>query len=684
VLSRLHLKTEKARRKLHEFVLQAWPLLEPATPFVQGMHVQAVCEHLQAVAEGRLRHLIINIPPGHAKSLLTAVFWPAWVWIDHPEARWLFSSYREPLATRDSVKCRRLIESDWYQERWGGRYQLSGDQNQKNRFENTRTGYRVVVPMSAGTGERGDYVVVDDPHSVDQAASDTERHAAVEWWNGSMATRLNDLSSGHKVVIMQRLHEADLTGDLLAKGGYDLLCLPAEFEPGRRCATSIGWSDPRQESGELLWPEKVSRADLDGLKTTLGSYRYAAQYQQRPAPAEGGVFKRCWWRYWRPAHRELPPVQVRLADGTVESIAAVALPERFDEMVQSWDLAFKDLETSDYVVGQVWAAMGADRFLLDQRRERMDMPRTVEAIRGMSEQWSRAAAKLVEDRANGPAVIATLKHEIAGLIAVNPEGGKIARAAAVSPQIESGNVYLPHPAIAPWVQDLIEECAAFPCAAHDDQVDALTQALNRLHGVSRRIYTVQESEIAVDPIPIPAHWPCVFGMDVRVTETAALWGACDPQTDILYVYSEHCQSGAEAAIHALGIGSRGKWIPGLLDPTANGRSQSDGFNLMRIYKELGLDLDVAMDSEQSGVCEVLQRMRSGRLKVFRTLENLFQQYRLYRRDDRGQVVKQNDLLMNCLRYLCVSGRDRMCTEPTPWQGWHLSEMQPGRAGGWMT
>src|ERR1039457_4248546 len=571
VLSRLHLKTEKARRTLHEFVWQAWPRLGPAPPFGEGMHVRAVCEHLQAVTEGRLRHLIIHLPPGQAKSLLTAVFWPAWVWIDHPEARWLFSSYREPLATRDSVKCRRLIESDWYQERWGGRYQLSGDQNQKNRFENTRTGYRVVVPMSAGTGERGDYVVVDDPHSVDQAASDTERHAAVEWWNGSMATRLNDLSSGHKVVIMQRLHEADLTGDLLAKGGYDLLCLPAEFEPGRRCATSIDWSDPRQESGELLWPEKVSRADLDGLKTTLGSYRYAAQYQQRPAPAEGGVFKRCWGRYWRPAPRALAPVQGRLADG----------------------------------------------LLLDQRRERMDMPRTVEAIRGMSEQWSRAAAKLVEDRANGPAVIATLKHEIAGLIAVNPEGGKIARAAAVSPQIESGNVYLPHPAIAPWVEDLIEECAAFPCAAHDDQVDALTQALNRLHGVSRRIYTVQESEIAVDPIPIPAHWPCVFGMDVRVTETAALWGACDPQTDTLYVYSEHCQSGAEAAIHALGIGSRGKWIPGLLDPTANGRSQSDGFNLMRIYKELGLDLDVAMDSEQSGVCEVLQRMRSGRLKVFR-------------------------------------------------------------------
>src|ERR1041385_716874 len=167
-------RTERARRSLKAFVMQAWPILEPSTEFVEGIHVDAVCSHLQAVTEGKIQHLIINIPPGHAKSLLAAVFWPAWVWIDHPETRWLFSSYREPLAIRDSLKCRRLIESDWYQRRWGNRFQLRGDQNQKQRFENDRTGYRIVVPMSAGTGERGDYVVVDDPHSVEQAESDRE------------------------------------------------------------------------------------------------------------------------------------------------------------------------------------------------------------------------------------------------------------------------------------------------------------------------------------------------------------------------------------------------------------------------------------------------------------------------------------------------------------------------------
>jgi hypothetical protein len=394
-LSRFHLLAEQARHRFDVFVRQAWHVLEPQTPFVNGIHFQAMCEHLQAVTEGRIKNLLINVPPGHAKSLLTAVFWPAWVWISHPETRWLFSSYREDLATRDSVRCRRLIESDWYQSRWGNRYQLCDDQNQKGRFENTATGYRVVVPMGTGTGERGDYVVVDDPHSVDGAESDLARKRTNEWWHGSMATRLNDLNTGHKIVVQQRLHEADLCGDLLSMGGYEHLCLPAEFEPERRCETSIGWSDPRQEAGELLWPDKMTRANLAEMKGTLGSYRYAGQYQQRPAPAEGGIYKRIWWRYWRPAHLELPPVQLKTSDGQLVTIPTVPIPAQFDEVIQSWDMAFKDLDTSDYVVGQVWGAYKADRYLLDQDRRRLDMPATKAAVRDLSQRWPRAGTKLV-------------------------------------------------------------------------------------------------------------------------------------------------------------------------------------------------------------------------------------------------------------------------------------------------
>ena len=352
VLSRFHLQAEQARQRFDVFVQQAWHVLEPQTRFMPGIHFQAMCEHLQAVTEGRIKNLIINVPPGHAKSLLVAVFWLAWVWISHPETRWLFSSYREDLATRDSVRCRRLIESDWYQRRWGDRYRFCLDQNQKGRFENTATGCRVVVPLGTGTGERGDYVIVDDPHSVDQAESDLARKRAIDWWNGSMATRLNDVNTGHKVAVQQRLHEADLAGELLAKGGYEWLCLPAEFDPERRCVTSIGWTDPRQEPGELLWPGKMSRANLEELKVILGSYRYAGQYQQRPTPAEGGIFKRAMWRYWRPAHMELPAVQVKTSDGQVLSIAAVPIPAQFDQIIQSWDMAYKGLASSDYVVGR--------------------------------------------------------------------------------------------------------------------------------------------------------------------------------------------------------------------------------------------------------------------------------------------------------------------------------------------
>jgi len=289
LLREIHLKAEKARRSFPEFVEQAWHVPEPTTPFVPGIHVDAICTHLQAVTEGRIRDLIINVPPGHAKSLITVVFWPAWSWIDHPEIRWIFATYRADLTVRDAVKCRRLIESDWYKSRWADKFHLREDQNEKNRYENDKTGYRVVVTVGSGTGERGDIVVVDDPTSVDQAESDAERTTANEWWNGTMATWLNDLRTGHRVVIQHRLHQDDLTGNLREKGGYDVLMLPEEFEPERACVTSIGWKDPRTQPGELLWPKKNGPHEIAKINRHLGSYRYAGQYQQRPSPAGANI-----------------------------------------------------------------------------------------------------------------------------------------------------------------------------------------------------------------------------------------------------------------------------------------------------------------------------------------------------------------------------------------------------------
>lgn len=449
-------RAEKAKRSLREYIAQAWHVVEPSSQFVRGWHIDAIAEHLEAVTRGEIRNLLINMPPRHMKSLAVSVFWPTWEWLTAPERRWLYASYAQSLSIRDSLKCRRVIESPWYQFNWGHLYQLTGDQNAKTRFENDKTGYRIATSVGgSATGEGGDRIVCDDPHNVQESESDTIRDGVLRWWDEVMSTRLNDPKTGTRVIVMQRVHEADLSGHVLGQGGYEHLCLPAEFEGGKRY-TAIGWSDPRNELGELLWPEQFGSKELTDLKSRLGSYAAAGQLQQRPSPAEGGMLKRHWWRFYREA------------------------PSTFDEIIQSWDMAFKDTKASDYVVGQVWGRKGADKYLLDQTHDQINFPATVQAVRTLSAKWPKAHAKLVEDKANGTAVIATLQHEIAGLIPVEPQGGKIARASAVSPQIEAGNVYLPDPSIAPWVHDFIEECAAFPNGAHDDQVDAMSQALLRL------------------------------------------------------------------------------------------------------------------------------------------------------------------------------------------------------------
>jgi len=621
------LRAEKARRNLHEFVVQAWPILEPATPFVNGIHVEAICQHLQAVTEGRIANLIINVPPGHAKSLLTAVFWFAWVWIDHPCTRWLFASYASSLSVRDSVRCRRLIESEWYQQNWGDRFQLCEDQNQKNRFENNCTGYRIATSVSgAATGERADIVVVDDPHSVDQAESETERRTAVEWFNGTMSTRLNDPATGHKIVIQQRLHEADLTGDLLRKGGFELLCLPAQCELERRCSTSIGWTDPRVEAGELLWPERITAAHLDSLKVSLGSYRYAGQYQQRPAPADGGIFKRHAWRYWRPAHLDLPPVTVRMPDGRAISIPAVPVPAQFDNMIQSWDMSFKGTATSDYVVGQVWGAKGADCFLMDQIREQMDMPATKAALRALTQRWPKAAAKLVEDKANGPAVIQELQHDIAGLIAVTPDGGKLARAHAVSPVVESSNVYLPHPAIASWVEDFLEEAAVFPSGRHDDQVDAMTQALRRLRE-STGVFRVPESDLVMDPFHMPAEWPRAYGLAIQSNSVAALWGARD-LSGTIYLYAEHQFPHAEPSANARAIERLGSSIPGVISAALVRGAQDARNSIAQLYRQQGLNIQIVRHGEEAAEYQFRQLLVTHKVKVFGSLAGFLDAYRM--------------------------------------------------------
>jgi predicted phage terminase large subunit-like protein len=449
---------EQARRRLRQFIKQAWQVIEPDTAFADNWHLHAICEHLEAVSAGQIRRLIINIPPRSMKSLAVSVFWPTWEWVNRPSTRWLFASYAATLSTRDSLKSRRIVESPWYRERWGHLFSLTTDQNVKNRFENDRTGYRIATSVDGvATGDGGDIICVDDPHNVRDANSDQVRETALRWWDESMTSRFNDPRTGRAVIIMQRVHERDLSGHLLAKEmGWEHLCLPMEYD-GKRRATSRGEYDPRTQEGELLWPAHFDRATVDELKKGMGSYASAGQLQQAPTPAGGGIFKRDHWKYYK------------------------VLPEKM-EIALSFDMSFKALSDSDFVVGQAWGKVGADKYLLDQVRGRMGFGASVQAVRQLKAKFPRAVAVLVEDKANGTAVIETLKKEIAGIVAIEPEGGKVARAYAVQPQQEAGNVWLPDPTVSPWVGDFVEECAAFPKAPNDDQVDAFTQIINWWRG----------------------------------------------------------------------------------------------------------------------------------------------------------------------------------------------------------
>src|SRR5258708_4194369 len=256
---------ELATRGLGEFVHQAWLIIEPLTPFVPGFHIDAIIDHLEAVTRGDIRNLLINVPPRHMKSLLVSVFWPAWEWLRSPERRWLYSSYGAQLSIRDSVKCRRLIESPWYQRLWGDRFALTSDQNTKGRFDNDRSGYRLSTSVGgAATGEGGDRIVCDDPHNVQEAESDSVRKGTIDWFDVVMSTRVNDPKTAAKVVVMQRCHQQDLSGHLLEQGGWEHLCLTAEYDGPTR-ATSIGFSDARTQPRELLWPDRFGPNEIPNL-----------------------------------------------------------------------------------------------------------------------------------------------------------------------------------------------------------------------------------------------------------------------------------------------------------------------------------------------------------------------------------------------------------------------------------
>lgn len=486
---------ERCFRSFAAFVKRAWQEIDPA-PLVWGWHLDALCLHLQAVEDGRIRRLVINIPPGHAKSIIVAVLWNAWRWLRRPGWRVLCASYAKELSLRDARRCRALIETKWYQglrahacRRLGiPDWKLADDANQAGYYANTAMGERKATGVEGqGTGYRGDCVLVDDPLNASDAASEVKRQSVIDWWTGTMVSRLNDLERGEVVVIMQRLHEADLAGHLLAGGQYTHLCLPTEFETVRPCGcptckagiTPIGWSDPRKAEGELLFPAKFGPqviADAKNPATGMGAATYAAQHQQRPVPAGGRLLKPEWLRHvWR---NSWEPETVLYEQGLDVRVIPDVHKEKWAQWCMAVDCAFKKTEDSDRVAVGVWARTGADLCLLDLFWERAGIVETIRAIRDLSKKWPKCTTKLIEEKANGSAVIELLRMSIPGIIPVQPDGGKEARVAACAPFFEAGNIWIPMHA--PWRLRYAAEACAFPSGAHDDAIDMSAYAITRL------------------------------------------------------------------------------------------------------------------------------------------------------------------------------------------------------------
>ena len=472
---------EKSKRaaevSLHEFTKQAWHVIEPGTPFMDNWHLQAITEHLEAVTAGEIRKLLINMPPRHCKSIQVAVMWPVWVWIERPEYRWLFASYAGTLSTRDSLKCRRLIESPWFQERWGHRFTLTGDQNAKTFFENDRFGYRMATSVGAGTtGHGGDTLCVDDPHNSVDAQSDALRESTLEWWDQAMSTRHNDPRTGSTVIVMQRLHERDLSGHELVRGGWEHLCLPAEYESGRRISTSLGYYDPRTKDGELLWPDRFGEKELDKLKSALGEYGSAGQLQQRPSPAGGGIIKVDHFQKW-PADKPIPAL---------------------DYVLQSYDTAFSEKTSGDPSACTTWGLFTLDQqrcaILLDCWAEQVGYPTLRKRV--MTD-WKalynedtdnmlkgrRADQILVEEKGSGISLLQDLRLANIPAVAYNPgRADKIARAHQATPVLELGMLFIPESKkskglFVSWARSFVQQCESFPGVEHDDLVDTWSQAM---------------------------------------------------------------------------------------------------------------------------------------------------------------------------------------------------------------
>lgn len=450
-------------------------MLEPNAVLVWNWHLDAICSHLEAVTDGRINRLLINVPPGSSKSLIVSVLWQAWEWGPKGKRslRYLATAFNEIPVKRDTRKCRDLLLSEWYRALWP---EVALTRTAEMSFANSSTGAREGIPFGSLTSQRGDRLIIDDPHSVKTAESDAERNETTRLFREGAINRLNDQQRSAIVVVMQRLHESDLSGVIKKMGmGYVHLVLPMEFEAERKCRTVIGFEDPRTVDGELLDPVRFPASEIAALKHGMGSFAYAGQYQQRPTPREGGMFKRAWF------------------EGKI--IRAAPQGTRW---VRHWDLAATAKSTSARTAGVKIGKAPDGSFIVGHAiTDQIEGPDVRKLIKLTATTDGRhVEVSLPQDPGQAGKVQARdMIAMLAGHRAhAEPEtGDKVTRAEPFAAQCEAGNVFILE---GEWNTAYLDELCLFPGGSFKDQVDASSGAFARLTGTKGRM-KISDSLIAM-------------------------------------------------------------------------------------------------------------------------------------------------------------------------------------------
>lgn len=470
-------RAERARRSLAACVRYGWHVLEPTTPLIWNWHLQAMCDHVQALYEGRIacNALSINVPPGSSKSRIFSVFAPAWWWIDHADFRSIFSSANPRVVIRDSVYTRDLITSRWYQESFRPTWRLTGDQNAKVLFRNTAGGFRLAIGSGARvTGDRANGLFMDDMLDAAEAESRPSHDAFATFYDNAFANRVSEPTKAIRGMISQRLHENDPAGHVVKVETWAELVIRQEYEvpaDGVKPTTAIGWCDPRSAAGELMDPVRFPRSYVDAEKRRLGTRGFAAQHQQRPSPAEGAIIKRAWIkRYHTPRDEKgnmLPPRDI---------VRVLAITR----VVQGVDTALSVKSSADNTADATIGEAPNRYYMLDLFLDKVDAPTGRSTIIGLQAKWG-AAAVVIEggSSASGKAAAQSIKADTRLVIIEQPVmGDKVVGMNKIAPAIEAGLFYVPDDQ--EWAERFIESLIHFPTGEYDDDDDAVRIALDYL------------------------------------------------------------------------------------------------------------------------------------------------------------------------------------------------------------